>query len=626
MRPSAVLLAACVAGLARATSCPNTAAHGIRSCAPAQSANCTFCTRRRLASGRARARERANARAAPYWFPGPIQGQQFIKLPEGGTECELQTLQEHCVARINQYRTGVLTFTGGGIDCGIPNTNLTSASANAQCENELVLGDLYLNVLGHGGCAGVHSSFQACPAMTGAVGQNACCLDTYKSMSDVTNRLDACLQLMWDEGKGQDCANPVRSTAIGHWLNMRDPTYTYASCGFAFLASGGLLMEQNFASSFSPAPPTASVSPTTVNETPVPTFRPSDSPSRPTTLSPTHPTTFAPTHRPTPLQTSPTVAPTCVVSSAEGFWTNDSYASGLPSPVPPGIIPYGRGAVTTNFLTMPQTMTECELDDLHMACVNIINDFRSGARGFSDGAVDCLADIGGIAPLTQVDAHQQCENSIALGELSLTLAQGGEDQCFGAFDSMFACSDFGTNQGMNACCLWSYNASGTDAYGDVLDKLDACLQSMWDTGAEVSACTPYTGVAPDSAIPYINMRSQTYNYVSCGFAFTDQGDLWMTQSFAGAYASPTSQPSTATTTSPTLPSRRPTSHAPTTRAPSTKSPLSKAPSTKKPASQKPTTHKPTTRKPTTSKPTTHKPTTHKPTTHKPTTHKPSTTG
>jgi len=558
----------------------------------------------------------ASPHSAPYWFPGPIQGQQFIKLPEGGTECELQALQEHCVERINLYRTGVLTFTGGSADCGIPFTNLTSASANAQCENELVLGDLYLNVLGHGGCAGVHSSFQACPAMTGTVGQNACCLDTYKSMSDVTARLDACLQLMWDEGKDQNCADPVRSTAIGHWLNMRDPTYTYASCGFAFLASGGVLMEQNFASAFSPASPTASVSPTMVNETPVPTYRPSDSPSNPTTFSPTPPTTFAPTHRPTPRQTSPTVAPTCMGSAAEGFWINDTYASGLPSPVPPGVIPYGRGAVTTQFLTVPNTMTECDLDDLHTACVNTINDFRSGVRGFSGGGIDCLADIGGIAPLIQVDAHQQCENSIALGELSLTLTQGGEDQCYGAFDSMFACSDFGTNQGMNACCIWTYNTS--DAYADVLAKLDACLQSMWDTGNDLSACTPYTGVAPDSAIPYINMRSQTYNYVSCGFAFTDQGDLWMTQSFAGAYTSPTSQPSTTATSTPTLPSRRPTTHKPTSRAPATKAPSSTSPISKGTSTKKPTSHAPTTRKPTTRKPTTRKPTTRSPTTRSPT--------
>ena len=44
MRPFRVLLVASAAGLACATTCPNTAAHGIRSCSPALSANCTFCT------------------------------------------------------------------------------------------------------------------------------------------------------------------------------------------------------------------------------------------------------------------------------------------------------------------------------------------------------------------------------------------------------------------------------------------------------------------------------------------------------------------------------------------------------------------------------------------------------
>ncbi|KAH9256912.1 hypothetical protein BASA81_004733 [Batrachochytrium salamandrivorans] len=202
---------------------------------------------------------------------------------------DLQRLNEYCVSRINQYRSGQLKFTGGSSDSALGSpAPLSEAVGNRQCQAEITMGDFAM--MGNGGCgAGAHKNAWGCSAMGGSQGQNSCCpRSAGNSYSSVAAALDGCLQQMWDEGLG--------GSTTGHWLIMKSTSYSLASCGFAFgKASDGsntVLMSQNFAGSFNGvSAPTAPPAPVT---TKAPVAAATDAPTKATVAANTDAPTKAP--------------------------------------------------------------------------------------------------------------------------------------------------------------------------------------------------------------------------------------------------------------------------------------------------------------------------------------------
>ncbi|KAH9256909.1 hypothetical protein BASA81_004730 [Batrachochytrium salamandrivorans] len=209
---------------------------------------------------------------------------------------DLQRLNEYCVSRINQYRSGQLKFTGGSSDSALGSpAPLSEAVGNRQCQAEITMGDFAM--MGNGGCgAGAHKNAWGCSAMGGSQGQNSCCpRSAGNSYSSVAAALDGCLQQMWDEGLG--------GSTTGHWLIMKSTSYSLASCGFAFgKASDGsntVLMSQNFAGSF--------------NGVSAPTAPPAPATTKAPTKAPVAAVTKTPTKAPVAVVTK---APVAVVTKA----------------------------------------------------------------------------------------------------------------------------------------------------------------------------------------------------------------------------------------------------------------------------------------------------------------------
>lgn len=178
----------------------------------------------------------------PPLTPGIPAG--YVARPAGMTYSELAQLQQDCVDRINAYRAGALTFTGGGADPGVPRASLAHLMGNNRCSSAAALGDMVVNSSGGSLCAGASTNAFSCP-FAGSAAQNSCCLRTASSYAQVRTQLFACLQSMWDEGVGQPNNAPF-STAIGHWFNMRNSALTQVSCGFAFDDRGRVWMTQDF--------------------------------------------------------------------------------------------------------------------------------------------------------------------------------------------------------------------------------------------------------------------------------------------------------------------------------------------------------------------------------------------
>jgi hypothetical protein len=77
-----------------------------------------------------------------------------------------------------------------------------------------------------------HSAFGKC----GESAQNEC----PGWPGPVQSLLDGCLQVMWDEGPGEDFSKH------GHYINMSSTSYTQVACGFFQTSQGGYWAVQNF--------------------------------------------------------------------------------------------------------------------------------------------------------------------------------------------------------------------------------------------------------------------------------------------------------------------------------------------------------------------------------------------
>ena len=202
----------------------------------------------------------------------------------------------------------------------------------------------------------------------------------------------------------------------------------------------------------------------------------------------------------------------CVDYTAENWWSGDTKKSGLP----------GSG-----YVSKPDTITTCELEQLHMDCIERINMYRSGGLKFSDGTSD--PDVGAGNKLVQLGENtgaNQCSSEASLGDLVNNVNQGGG--CAGAHDHAFKCGS--GRQGQNSCCARGGGSFGDNGkyvtYGQTKEQLFDCLQMMWDEG-----------ITEGQKGHWLTMKNPAYTQAMCGFAWNKDGRLFMNQDFAGTPSS-----------------------------------------------------------------------------------------
>jgi len=189
-----------------------------------------------------------------------------------------------------------------------------------------------------------------------------------------------------------------------------------------------------------------------------------------------------------------TVNGVCVDYTPEGYFSSRStYQEGIPA----------------TFVNRPATLSQCELEQLHVDCVDRINMYRSGALKFSDGTTDSNV-AAGLSVLTELTGNNQCSSHQALGDLVRAKPLGFG--CKAGHYTAFSCG----GGAQNSCCAWHQETT----YSGVKRKLFDCLQAMWDEG-----------INPGEKGHWETMRSTSYTYASCGFAWDEDGMMNMNQDF-----------------------------------------------------------------------------------------------
>ena len=139
----------------------------------------------------------------------PIAGCTPGPVPDSGD------FRADCVARINQFRWDC--------QCLPP---LDRWSDGETCADEHAAYD---------STNGAHSGFMDTICTPGGWAQNEC-----PGWGSEISIVDGCLQLMWDEGPGEDF------NVHGHYINMSSTNYTKVACGVYITGSGDVWSVQNY--------------------------------------------------------------------------------------------------------------------------------------------------------------------------------------------------------------------------------------------------------------------------------------------------------------------------------------------------------------------------------------------
>ncbi|MBW2529776.1 MAG: hypothetical protein JRI23_36705 [Deltaproteobacteria bacterium] len=123
-------------------------------------------------------------------------------------------------------------------------------------------------------------------------------------------------------------------------------------------------------------------------------------------------------------------------------------------------------------------------DAERQACVDRINGFRATE---------------GLAPYERWQGAELCSDEEAESDSITQTAHGAFGQC--------------NEQAQNECPGWP----------SIDNVIQGCLQAMWDEGP---------GEPFSEHGHYINMSSESYTKVACGFFVTDGGSVWAIQNFA----------------------------------------------------------------------------------------------
>lgn len=175
-----------------------------------------------------------------------------------------------------------------------------------------------------------------------------------------------------------------------------------------------------------------------------------------------------------------------------------------------------------------QTLSVCELELLHKECVARINEYRAGTISFSDGGNDPLATSGQLSALNAWSARHECSSKQALGDLKSQSDSGSASDCAAAHENAGKCSGF-SQAVQNSCCLRGTSERPIDSFSGIKESMFECLQQMWDEGSP-----SFQGVKSHWEI----MRMQNMKSVSCGFAFNEDGEIWLTQDFTPTQVNP----------------------------------------------------------------------------------------
>ena len=139
----------------------------------------------------------------------PIAGCTPGPVPDSGN------FEADCVARINQFRWDC--------QCLPPLDRWTDGEA---CADEHAAYD---------STNGVHAGFREDICTPRGWAQNEC-----PEWGSEASIVDGCLQMMWDEGPGEDF------NEHGHYINMSSTTYTKVACGVYTTDAGKVWSVQNF--------------------------------------------------------------------------------------------------------------------------------------------------------------------------------------------------------------------------------------------------------------------------------------------------------------------------------------------------------------------------------------------
>jgi hypothetical protein len=147
-----------------------------------------------------------------------------------GSGDELDALRQACVDEINRYRA---TLGRAPLRRATPEQE---ACSDAGAKKD-------------GDANAAHSSSRDCP---GLGGQNTCPGWPVRAGQTLQSTLFSCLQQMWAEGEPplprDQCIQQYQTCFLvhGHYMNMSDPSYGVAACGFYQLPNGSWWMNQNF--------------------------------------------------------------------------------------------------------------------------------------------------------------------------------------------------------------------------------------------------------------------------------------------------------------------------------------------------------------------------------------------
>lgn len=139
----------------------------------------------------------------------PLPGCQPTPVPDTGD------MYADCVARINQFRWEC--------QCLPPLARWTAGESCADQHAE------------YDSTHSPHAGFQDNICSPRGNAQNEC-----PGWGSVSQVIDSCLQMMWDEGPGEPFSEH------GHYINMSSTSYSRAACGFYTTPGGSLWAVQNF--------------------------------------------------------------------------------------------------------------------------------------------------------------------------------------------------------------------------------------------------------------------------------------------------------------------------------------------------------------------------------------------
>jgi hypothetical protein len=224
----------------------------------------------------------------------------------------------------------------------------------------------------------------------------------------------------------------------------------------------------------------------------------------------------------------PNVYSGCRDYTIDGRYENKIYMTGLPDG---GITnrtkkhPLGTN-VSYNFVDRPANISVCQLKKLHKFCISEINRYRSGILKFSDGTDDSNV-LNGLEPYVHNYKNNKCSSESSMGALVVNYEQNSG--CDGGHANAFVCP-WRKNAGQNSCCgrgHYSFNRwdlKKYNTYDIIKSELSYCLRTMWNEGMITN-----TGQKGH----WKAMRSETFRYVSCGFAWSAEGRVMMRQDFTG---------------------------------------------------------------------------------------------